>query len=57
VRAVAADAVQEHDERAAAGDAQRDARRAGDEDGVQGYSALAPEIFTARARLSLSLRM
>ena len=54
---VAADAVQEKQQRAAAGDAQRDARRAGDEERFQGYSALAPDILTARARLSLSLRM
>jgi hypothetical protein len=54
---VSPDAVQEDDERAAAGDAQRDARRTGDENRVQGYSALAPEMRTARARLSLSLRM
>jgi hypothetical protein len=54
---IAADAVQEQEQGSAAGDAQRDARRTGDQDGFQGYSAFAPEIFTARARLSLSLRM
>jgi len=57
MRAMAADAVQEQDERAAPGDADRDARRTGDENRFQGYSALAPEMRTARARLSLSLRM
>jgi hypothetical protein len=57
VRAVPADTVQEQNERAAPGDAERDARRTGDENRLQGYSALAPEMRTARARLSLSLRM
>ena len=33
------------------------ARRGLDVDGFQGYSALAPEIFTARARFSLSFFM
>jgi len=54
VVAVAADAVQEEDQRAFAGYGDGDARRRADEDGFQGYSAFAPEIFTARARLSLS---
>jgi hypothetical protein len=57
VRPVAADAVQEDDERAAARNAQRDARRTGDQDGFQAYSTLAPEILTACARFSLSFLM
>jgi hypothetical protein len=57
VAAVAADAVQEQDQLAAAGDGDRESRRRLDKNAFQGYSALAPEIFTARARLSLSLRM
>ncbi len=57
VRAVAADAVQEYDERPSAGDGYGDARRRAYEERFQDYSALAPEIFTARARLSLSRRI
>ena len=52
--AVAADAVQEEDERAFARERDGELRRRADEDGLQGYSALAPEIFTARARFSES---
>jgi hypothetical protein len=55
--AITADAVQEEDERPLARDRDREPRRGADEDGVQGYSAFAPEILTARARLSLSLLM
>jgi len=57
MRAVAADAVQKEHERAAPGDAHCDAGRTGYQDGFQDYSALAPEILTARARFSLSLPM
>jgi hypothetical protein len=57
VVSVPADAVQEEKERSLAGDRQREARRGPDEDGFQPYSALAPEIFTARCRLSLSFFM
>ena len=57
VAPVAADAVQEEQQRPAAGDRDGEPRRRLDEDGVQGYSALAPEIFTARERLSLSFLM
>src|SRR5688572_4811884 len=57
VMAVAADAVQENHQRPAAVDAQRDARSRADVDRFHGYSALAPEIFTARPRLSLSVLM
>jgi hypothetical protein len=52
-----ADAVQEEKEGSLAGDRQREARRGPDEDGFQPYSALAPEIFTASCRLSLSFFM
>ena len=55
--AVTRDAVQEHDERAAAGDAQCDARRTGYQNGFQAYSTLAPEILTASARFALSFSM
>lgn len=51
------DAVQEEEQRSLAGDRQREARRRPGEDGFQLYSALAPEIFTARCRLSLSFLM
>ena len=51
VRAVAADAVQEHGERTGAGDAEREPRRRADEDG---HSARAPESFTACPRASRS---
>jgi hypothetical protein len=54
---VPADAVQEEKQRPLPGDRQREARRGPGEDGFQRYSALAPEIFTARSRLSLSFRM
>jgi hypothetical protein len=57
VVAVAADAVQEQDERALAGYGDGDARRRADEDAFQGYSAFAPEILTARPRLSRSVLM
>jgi hypothetical protein len=49
---VAADAVQEDDVRSLSRDREREPRRPGDEQRVQAYSALAPEIFTARPRLS-----
>lgn len=52
-----ADAVQEEKQRPLAGDRQREARRASDEDGFQPYSALAPEIFTACPRFSRSTLM
>lgn len=52
-----ADAVQEEEQRSLARDRQREARRGPGEDGFQRYSALAPEIFTARRRLSLSVFM
>ena len=54
---VPADAVQEQDQRAASGDRDREPRRRPDEDRLQGYSALAPEIFTALLLLSESLLM
>ena len=54
--AVAADAVQEDHQRPVAMDAQRDARRGADVDEFH-YSAFAPEIFTARPRLSRSFVM
>jgi hypothetical protein len=57
VAVVAADAVQEEEQRPFARDGDCDARRGTDVDGFQGYSAFAPEIFTARARLSLSFLM
>jgi hypothetical protein len=49
--AVAAHTVDEQHERAAPGDRNREARRGADENRFQDYSALAPEIFTARPRL------
>jgi hypothetical protein len=52
--AVAADAVQEDDERSPARDGEGEPRRSADERRFQAYSALAPEIFTARPRLSKS---
>ena len=55
--AVAADAVDEEKERPAARYGKRKARRRADEDGFQDYSALAPEIFTARPRFSKSFFM
>ena len=54
---VAADAVQEQHERPAPGDREGDARCRADMDRLQCYSALAPEIFTARALLSESRLM
>ena len=45
--------MQEEQELAFAGHGKRKARRRADEHGLH-YSAFAPEIFTARARLSLS---
>ena len=54
---VAADAVQEQDERPLARDREREARRSADENRLQAYSALAPEILTARPRLSKSFFM
>ena len=55
--AVAADAVQEDDERSLARDSEGEPRRSADERRFQAYSALAPEIFTARPRLSKSFFM
>jgi len=55
VLAVTADAVQTHDERPGARNAQRDARRRTDEDGL--HSAFAPESLTARPRASRSVTM
>jgi hypothetical protein len=46
--------MQKENRRALAGDREGEPRRRFDEDRFQGYSALAPEIFTARARLALS---
>lgn len=43
-------------ERPAARDRECESRSRSDEDGFQGYSTLAPEIFTARPLLSLSVR-
>jgi hypothetical protein len=57
IAAVAADAVEEEDQRARSRDRDREARRGFDEDCFQGYSAFAPEILTARARFSLSFFM
>ena len=57
VAPAAADAVQEEEESAFAGDRYGQARDRPDTNGSQGYSAFAPEIFTARPRLSLSFRM
>jgi hypothetical protein len=54
---VAADAVEEENERPPARERKREARRAADENGLQAYSARAPEIFTARPRLSKSCFM
>ena len=51
------DPVQEQDHGSLAGDREREARRGPDEDGVQRYSALAPEIFTATPRFSRSVFM
>jgi hypothetical protein len=55
--AAAADAVQEKDQRSLARDREREARRCADENRFQAYSALAPEILTARPRLSKSFLM
>src|SRR5437879_11552044 len=55
VAAIAAYSVQEQHQRARSLDRNRDARRRLDEDGFHAYSALAPEILTACARLALSL--
>ena len=52
-----ADAVQEQHQRSLAGDREREARRGSDEDGLQRYSALAPEIFTASPRFLKSIFM
>jgi hypothetical protein len=53
---VAADAVQEEYEGPGARDRERNARLRADEDRFDaGYSTRAPEIFTARARLALSV--
>ena len=57
MRAVAADAVQEQQQRAPAGDSHRDAGQARYQDGFQDYSTLAPEILTACARFWLSFLM
>ena len=54
---VAADAVEEERERPFARDREREARRAADENRFQAYSARAPEILTARPRLSKSFFM
>ena len=51
---MAADAVQEQHQGAFPGHREREARRRPDEDGLQPYSALAPEIFTATPRFSRS---
>src|SRR4051812_8042233 len=55
--AVAADPVEEEHERPASRGGHCDARGARNQRGPGRHSALAPEIFTARPRLSLSLRM
>jgi len=52
--AIAADAVQKENERPFSRDRDGEPRRGADEDRVQGYSAFAPEIFTARPRFSKS---
>src|SRR6185369_8867321 len=57
VVAIAADAVEEQDQRPPSRARHRDARAARNQRGPGRHSAFAPEIFTARARLSLSLRM
>ena len=49
-----ADPVQEEHERPSAGDREREARDRPDENRFQCYSALAPEIFTAKPRFSRS---
>lgn len=54
---VPADAMEEENERSGAGDREREPGGRADEDGFQRYSAFAPEIFTARARLSESVRI
>lgn len=57
VVAVAADAVQEKDQRPASFHRHCDSRAARNQGRPGRHSAFAPEIFTARPRLSLSLRM
>ena len=51
---VAADAMQKKNKRAVALHRERKARRRFDDDDLRAYSNFAPEIFTARSRLSLS---
>src|SRR6185436_11249809 len=57
VASIAADAMQEKHERAFARDRDREARRRADHGGLGIHSAFAPEIFTARPRLSRSFLM